>query len=573
MSPLFSVGRVTCHSLQTSFFFTLFICFAIQSALAVNVTQCLTEIKSGEWGTVGGTDNKGNPVSNISKATGITYDLCKRACGSGPESFQWSGFSQQFTTWLLPNLTLISQLPYGTKTRLGNFTAVVLALGSPMLAAYSLALTLLNGRWVTQKDALLNSLVVLHHNDEWWKELADALDYTQAWSTAAAASVAWIIIVYILSIIEAFDNLAEHGDPTFKISNVVVTWFGEGSRFLWMWLLPIVVGWLQLSPKCDWIQLCKALEKTHLLAFVATPTSIAKASTISEERAFMINVHPDASICHQHRSLACDEELMTPIFNYTRLLGWVQVVEDVAAVFQAAAQKAHFHIPVDPEVKWKGQGGQDIHPDNRTRTIDQVVTYCQSPTYLCKSRWGPDVYKRLVVASFVTLLLQWGTMGAAVLGLYFTPTVGLGCRSGSYLIYGVASTFIWVILLASSALSHYTHPHSHRSQNPPFSSRTSTIARLLSIILRRLGKVLATCNAVWLMVICLFQFSNFFCRCYCASFVWRLGSRAFVVIQITPTDLALMKAGWTAAVTLASSCSLLFVCFVNLFVDNEHRAS
>ncbi|KDQ61195.1 hypothetical protein JAAARDRAFT_55887 [Jaapia argillacea MUCL 33604] len=592
MSALFGVVRAT--RLHTPLLFAFSICLAIQPALAANFAQCLAEIKSGEWGTVGGTDNKGNPVANISEATAITYDLCVRACGSGPESAQWSGFSQQFATWLLPNLALISQLPYGAKSRLGNFTSVVLALGSPTLAAYSLALTVLNGRWVTRRfqsiaypntekavlnslqqaplritseDALLNSLVILHRNDKWWKELADALDFTQKWSKAAAASVAWIIIAYILSIVDAFDNLYGDSNPTGL--KAVITWFGEGSGFLWMWLLPTVVGWLQLSPKCDWIRLSKAMERTNPLAFVATPNDVVAASSISEERAFIIDAHPDGLLCHRHGSLACDEELTAPIFNYTRLLGWVQAVEDVAAVFRVAAQKANHHIPVDTEVAWKGQGGQDTHPDNRTGTVDQVIAYCQSPTYLRRSRWGPDVYKRVIVASFVALSLQWGTTGAAILVAYLTPTVGLGCRSGSYLIYGVASTVIWVISLTSSALSHYAHPRSHRSKKPLPSSRTSAIVGLLSIMLRRLGKVLATCNAVWLMVLCLFQFSNFFRRCYCASFVWRQPTRAFMVILSTPADFALMRSGWIASVTLASGCAFLFVCFVKLFVDNE----
>jgi hypothetical protein len=26
---------------------------------------------------------------------------------------------------------------------------------------------------------------------------------------------------------------------------------GEATGSIWLWLIPIVVGWLQLSPKCD----------------------------------------------------------------------------------------------------------------------------------------------------------------------------------------------------------------------------------------------------------------------------------------------------------------------------------
>ncbi|KDQ64403.1 hypothetical protein JAAARDRAFT_166574 [Jaapia argillacea MUCL 33604] len=599
MSGLFNIGRVA--RLQTpswsyAVFLFVLICGAIHPALATDFTQCIAEIKSGEWGTVGLADDHGNPTSNISEANAITYELCIRACGSGPDAFQWSAFSQQFATWLLPNLALASQLPYGAKNRLGNLTSVVLALGSPMLAAYSLALTVLNGRWVTRRfqsivypntgyavrilnslqqvslritseDALLNSLVILHKNDEWWKELADALDYTQTWSMAAAASIAWVIIAYILSIIDAFNNFSGNSYPTVQSLRTVVNYFGKGVGFLWLWLLPVVVGWLQISPKCDWIRLTKALERTNPIAYVPTPNDVVRASTISEERAFMIDAHPDGLLCHRHGSIACDEELTAPIFNYTRLLGWVQAVEDVVAVFRVAAQKANHHIPVDPDVVWKGQGRQDIHRDNRTGTVDQVIAYCQAPTYFRRSRWGPGVYKRVIVASFFALSLQWGTTGAAILVPYLTPTVGLGCRSGAYLVYGTIATFIWAILLTSSVLSHYAHPRSHRSQRLLPSCRASSIAGLLSIILRRVGKVLATCNAIWLVVLCMFQFTSFFDSCYCASCVLGLRSRAFDIVQATAADLELMRSGWIAAVTLASGCALLFICFVNLFID------
>ena len=99
----------------------------------------------------GKTDNHGNllppPTSN---ATAITYNLCISQCGAGQEPFQWAIFSQQFSSWLLPWLALVSQLPFGANDKLDNLESMLLTLGSPTLAAYSLALTVLNGRWIAQ---------------------------------------------------------------------------------------------------------------------------------------------------------------------------------------------------------------------------------------------------------------------------------------------------------------------------------------------------------------------------------------------------------------------------------------
>ncbi|KAJ7728642.1 hypothetical protein B0H16DRAFT_1211656, partial [Mycena metata] len=52
------------------------------------------------------------------------------------------------------------------------------------------------------------------------------------------------------------------------------------------------------------------------------------------------------------------------------------------------------------------------------------------------------------------VILQWGTTGAAVFVAYWTPSIGIGCRSGSYLIYGVAATLSWIILVLSHLLLH-----------------------------------------------------------------------------------------------------------------------
>jgi hypothetical protein len=173
----------------------------IESTLAVHVnfTQCFADIRAGMYGPYGGTDANGNPLSNISDAVGITYALCKAACETGPEPFVWTSFSQKFSSWLLPSLALLSQLPFGAGDMFENLTSVVLAVGSPTLAGYSLILTALNGLWVAQRfsdisypnvdhafriminlqqaplniineHGLLQSLVVLPENDKWWEE-------------------------------------------------------------------------------------------------------------------------------------------------------------------------------------------------------------------------------------------------------------------------------------------------------------------------------------------------------------------------------------------------------------------
>lgn len=64
------------------------------------------------------------------------------------------------------------------------------------------------------------------------------------------------------------------------------------------------------------------------------------------------------------------------------------------------------------------------------------------------------VASRMLRALAVALLGQWGTTGAAILIAYHTPMVGLGCRSGSYLPYGLLGTAVLGFLVVSMVLSH-----------------------------------------------------------------------------------------------------------------------
>jgi hypothetical protein len=196
---------------------------------STNFTQCLADITSGLYngtttGIEGSLDNSGNRVSH-EFTTAISYDLCKLACGSDPEPFSWTVFSAQFSAWLIPWLALVSQLPFGSQMRTDDFMSVLLTVGSPTLAAYSLVLTVLNGQWVSRRlagikwpnvervwrvlstlqqsalhiddsEGMLASLVVLPENDEWWEELAHGLDYSQTWSASAFSQIAWVVIAY-----------------------------------------------------------------------------------------------------------------------------------------------------------------------------------------------------------------------------------------------------------------------------------------------------------------------------------------------------------------------------------------
>ena len=82
---------------------------------AANFTHCLEEFRN-DPNAIGGVDARGLPTSPA-LAVGLTYKTCTERCGSDAESFNWRQFAQLFSSWLLPWLALISQLPFGS----GNY--------------------------------------------------------------------------------------------------------------------------------------------------------------------------------------------------------------------------------------------------------------------------------------------------------------------------------------------------------------------------------------------------------------------------------------------------------------------
>ena len=156
-----------------------------------------------------------------------------------------------------------------------------MSLGSPALAAYSLVLTSLNARSVyrrvkllrtnenklavarvltslqqfplefTQNDRLLDFIRI---NNNWRKEITSHLSRRNAWSIAAGASVVWVILAFLFTLIDSFLSL----DVTCQKPSE-----GQAVGTLWLWLLCLVVGWLWV-PTFTSDELGKAIYRANL---------------------------------------------------------------------------------------------------------------------------------------------------------------------------------------------------------------------------------------------------------------------------------------------------------------------
>lgn len=494
-------------------------------------------------------DSQGNQVSNITQAVGITYERCVTTCGSGPQPFDWHGFSTLFTAWFLPCLALISQLPYGANDTLDNFEAMALTVGSPMLAAYSLALSVTSNRSIVKRfrrsnhpnsqmatqivaslqhvsfglpreEHVLPSLIALQQNDLWWRRLDDGLNSVGSrWTLAAIMSMVYVALAYVLTWVDRIESQLQGPNDC--------QW--QSAATLWISLLPIVICYLQLSPRSDLKRISRALEYANQCFYVATETNQV------ERRVGSRTIVLESDSCRD--TVREDELCTTPICFYARVFPWLQAARKIADAFDAASQSA---------------SNNATPPSSRSETIQ----YCT----LHHDHAGTDpsdLFDIFTVSVIAALFLQWGITGPAIAVEYFTPTKGLDCLSGSLLLYGCAATVVWMLCVLSSALARSYTTSSH--------GLSRKVAGWLAIITRLLAKTLAVVNAFYIILLSLLQFSNVYDSCYCRSSFPGFGNnKAYIKLKYSEDDNRLVNLYWIGGMIMVSLVSLLFIIAINL---------
>ena len=243
-------------------------------------------------------DQQGRPTGILANAWGISYHSCKVLCGTEDNTgyYDWGFLSQSVSTWLLPWLALTAQLPFETKDKTTNFGALLLALGSPALIAYSLALTILNARRINGKfrkikedSQTLNhplltkaikaarsilietqyvpiqifngprreiaQLIVHPDNWAWWCSVRRKLLITKKkWTYSLYAQVGWVLLVQLLAIIVFFTYSSR--DTSIGI--------GLAINSLWLWMISIVLGWVYVGNQDSAKSIRDALTDTNV---------------------------------------------------------------------------------------------------------------------------------------------------------------------------------------------------------------------------------------------------------------------------------------------------------------------
>ncbi|KAF9648211.1 hypothetical protein BDM02DRAFT_3096835, partial [Thelephora ganbajun] len=403
----------------------------------------------------------------------VSYEQCLAECGTGMGDIDWQGFSQNFGAWLLPWIALMFQIPFGAEQPWDDVVSFFTTMGSPALAAYSLQITHLNARFIatafmdvkypnskliptvlaafhhvpvriSHRPPLLHSLIVLPQNNEFWSHLA-AANKTRRWSIPLVMSYVLVIFSVILTLVDSISS--RPGDIGYSIAAI------------WTFLLPLIIGWLQVGCEPEPSHLRNSLDAANLKAWVATEQ---RDQPVKSPLAIEFMKVEDVDLARE------DELKPVPVFNYSRAFVTPLNAELILELMKNAATNTEQRIPVGSPAgrvpAWVEAEGGKIHPENRVGTDTEVTEYCtrttdpllplHDPRLVTPSRWASGTWKRVAIASALALGLQWGTAGAAVMIHYIAPPPGLGCRAFSFLLYGTAGTLSFFLFLASSILAH-----------------------------------------------------------------------------------------------------------------------
>ena len=559
----------------------------------------------------------------------------------------WEALSGNFGGWLLPWIALMFQIPFGAERKshcsvlfaillngaffyadpLDDVLSFLITIGSPALAVYSLQITHLNTRWITtafsdvnypsskhistvlaafhhvpirisHRPPLLHSLIVLPKNDAFWRHLSIAVEKTRRWSIPLVINFILVILAVILTILDSIYSDSP-GDDAYAIAAT------------WMFLLPLIIGWLRVGCEPEPNHLRSSLDAANLNAWVATGQGGQPA-----EGSLAIEFMEAEDV-----DLARKDELKTgPLFNYSRAFVSPLAAELTLRLVKNAAANAERRVPVSNPTSggvtaWVEADGDAISDENRVGTDTEVTKYCtgvlpqreldSTPTTLLDiqlsemsstlnrssppsaaqadirssemfstpnlllplhdprlttqnpPRWATGVCKRVALASVLALGLQWGTTGAAVLMNYSAPPAGLGCRASSYLLYCMAATTSFFLFLTSSIFAHMSRSLQGQRRAR---SRLRACQYTGAIVCQWLAKCIAIISAMGILAVCFLGITGAFYNCFCSSTTFDKGRGPvlFPTINYVIERTGGVARVWIGGMVMAFSTAFLF---------------
>ena len=161
----------------------------------------------------------------------------------------------------------------------------------------------------------------------------------------------------------------------------------------------------------------------------------------------------------------------------------------------------------------------------------------------------------MFIAFILALVLQFGIGATATIIVIFTPTIGLGCRSLGYVIYGTLSVIILVLTVISTIFARISET---REGGPPL---VKDYTGFVATALRRFSLLLATVNMTGLILLSCLQLSSVLDNCYCNSSVVGRGKGSYIVISYYGW-VSMVRTVRAVAIALAGVSTFIYMGFL-----------
>lgn len=486
-----------------------------------NFTQCAIDFKNNQtngflYAYRGPVDLDGSRNFSGGSAV-ISLPGCQKLCGTGSDWYDWTNMAATITTWLLPAIGLIVQAPYESNATRKTFLALVRWIGSPIA---SLSAILWNIK-VSARCALMVDMSVAYDS------------YPDEDSTYAQIRDSF----YILSVMNQYDIDPEMdavaGERLLRIAlfsddiklpgrdislaglrRQVAASLREGRR---RGIVPVYISLLWFISSLG-ISILNAFAKlgqnaqAHDLALglllawipVLILTSIVDRNPLAADD---MRRRLNALIDRVREALRDPHNQQTVMYQaavWSEDDGWLHAIQDDTTFSQffrcfAGQGRTRMHYGVAHpilsalESSYVGQHGRNWSRNAHEARRSLAYGYAHP-----KSLFSFDFRELWQILS--AILIVDGVIAGPFILSYLTPTVGLGCRSGGYLIFMVNTG---ALLIFELLFWYMTSRHS------PYRKHANWIF-----------PVLETLSSLWLLFIVLAQTFGFYRRCGCMASTW-----------------------------------------------------
>ncbi|KAH8894635.1 hypothetical protein GQ53DRAFT_858115 [Thozetella sp. PMI_491] len=473
--------------------------------------------------------------------------------------------------------------------------SLCLGLGSPILAAYSLSLAVLSTRRINEdfgkeyeawhescphkaivRDAkviLIESqhcpfrvrkgpnhdfaqMIVQPENSTFWAQLRSQILVTKRPPTLSLYfQLGGALAAFILSIVQFFTTKAD--------DNAIVV--GLAISTLWCWMIPVIWGWVSVGSQTSAYSIGDAIRAVPVPCVVdaeKSPVTRCEALTARPDDFREPQVDSFAGF-----TIAGWDSEPGPMFAYARVWTHLVAAHHIKEALAVLRNKQAERLPVETTSSWNyGEWRANLKG-----SPEMMAKYLFGDTpgseFSVHSDNPPGIWRDFVSATLIAFLIQWGTTGPSVLMLYETPPIGLGCESGSYLLYGGTATLVWILLSLSAWLTHLWAVRRENGSATP--SKLFSLGSF-AIFTRLLGNTLAVLNAAWLIILSFFQFTNMYNNCWCGSSAFQWGYDFWVLLF--PTDAEVFSIGknyWIAGTFVGVFCCSVAGAFFVMAKGNE----